>query len=217
MNLEELKKGFKEFVLGILMFCLFIPEFILYFIVGRETILKSYGAVLLFFIFTILFYTLIPMLIEKKYGIVDNNKSTFSKKIIAVCISIIFIILKMFFYNQYEPKFITEFINFHQSSGFVGVIGAILQHMYYFAEMVLCCYILRLFQKSGELIFKCRNFPYGGIVLGIFWGLIIHIISQGILVGIYMMILSCVWGVIYIVSGRDNKIIYILMTLMFII
>ena len=212
-----MKKGSKELILGILMFCLFIPEFILYFLVGRETILKSYVAVLLFFIFTILLYTLIPMLIEKKYSIIVNNKSTFSNKLFAICLSIAFIALKMFFYNQYQPKVISEFINFYQSSGFAGVIGATLQHMYYFAEMILCCIILRLFQKVGESIFNYKNIPFGGIVLGVFWGLIIHSISQSFSVGIYMMVLSVFWGIIYLISGKDKITTYIIMTLMFII
>lgn len=212
-----MKKGSKELILGILMFCLFIPEFILYFLVGRETILKSYVAVLLFFIFTILLYTLIPMLIEKRHSIIVNNKSTFSNKLFAICLSIAFIILKMFFYNQYQPKIISEFINFYQSSGFVGLIGATLQHMYYFAEMILCCIILRLFQKAGESIFNYKNIPYGGIVLGVFWGLIIHSISQSFSVGIYMMVLSVFWGIIYLISGKDKNTTYIIMTLMFII
>lgn len=212
-----MKKGFSEFILGIIMYGLFIPEFILYFTVGRESILKSYIAVLLFFFFTIIIYTFIPILVEKKYNISKNDNSTLLKKNIAICLAIVFIVVKMIFYKQCEPKFMSEFIHFYQSSGFVGIIGAIIQHMYYFAEMVLCCLILRLFQKSGELIFKYRNFPYGGVVLGILWGLIIHSISQGISIGIYMIILSLVWGIIYIVSGRNKTLTYILMTLMFII
>ena len=212
-----MKTQLKEFYLGILMFCLFIPEFFLYFAVGRETILKSYIAVLLFFVFAILTYSLVPILVERKYGTIDDNKSTFSNKILAISLSILFIILKMIFYKQSEPKFISEFISFYQSSGVIGIVGAIFQHMYYFAEMILCCTILRLFQKSGESKFRYKNFPYGGIILGVFWGLIIHSISQSISVGIYMMVLSFVWGIIYIVSGKDKLTTYITMTLMFIV
>lgn len=207
---------YRDLQLGLLMYLLLLPEFILFITVGTENILKSYIGVAFFFVFSILLYTTVPLLTEKKIPIESPPESSFKSGLCAIAITLIAIFLKMFLQKQETPKFISEYSNFIQASGFIGIIGASLQHLYYLAEMVLCCYMLRVFQKAGENFFKYKNIPYGGIALGVLWGFVVHTISKGISVGLYMLLISVVWGTIYLVSQKNRWLTYFLMTIMFI-
>lgn len=216
-NMKKQKANkYRDLQLGLLMYLLLLPEFILFLTVGTENILKSYVGVASFFVFSILLYTAVPLLIERKIPIEPQKESSIKSGFLAVVIALVVIFLKMFFLKQETPKFISEYSNFYQTSGYIGIIGASLQHLYYFSEMALCCYMLRVFQKAGEQLFKYKNIPYGGIALGVLWGLIVHTISKGISVGFYMFVISVVWGTIYLVSEKNRWLTYFLMTTMFI-
>ena len=207
---------YRDLLLGLLMYLLLLPEFILFITIGTEGILKSYIGVVLFFLFSILLYTAVPLLVERKVPVESQTEHSFKSCLLAVVIALLATILKMLLMKQETPKFISEYAAFIQSSGYIGVVGATLQHLYYFAEMILCCYMLRVFQKAGEELFGFERIPYGGIVLGVLWGLIVHTISKDISVGIYMLILSVVWDVMYLVSQKNRWLTYCLMTIMFI-
>lgn len=207
---------YRDLQLGLLMYLLLLPEFILFLTVGTENIIKSYIGVALFFAFSILLYTAVPLFIERKIPVEIQRESNVKSGLLAIVIALIVIIIKMSLQKQETPKFISEYSNFIQTSGFVGIIGASLQHLYYLAEMILCCYMLRVFQKAGENLFKYKNIPYGGIALGVLWGFIVHTISKGISVGLYMLLISVVWGAIYLVSKKNRWLTYFLMTIMFI-
>lgn len=207
---------YRDLQLGLLMYLLLLPEFILFLTVGTENILKSYIGVASFFVFSILLYTAVPLLTERKFPIESQKESSVKSGFWAIVIALIVIFLKMVLLNQETPKFISEYSNFYQTSGYIGVIGASLQHLYYFAEMVLCCYMLRAFQKAGECLFRYKIIPYGGIALGVLWGFIVHTIGKDISVGFYMFIISVVWGTIYLISKKNRWLTYFLMTIMFI-
>ena len=209
-------RKYLDILLGLLMYFLLLPEFILFITVGTENILKSLVGVAAFFVLSISLYTVVPLLVERRFPIESHKESNIKSRCWAIAIAVTFIILKMVIQKQETPKYISEFSNFISASGVIGVIGATLQHLYYFAEMVLCSYVLRVFQKAGENLFGNKYVPYGGIVLGVLWGLIVHTISKDISVGLYMLVLSIVWGMIYLVSGRKRWLTYILMTVMFI-
>lgn len=207
---------YRDLQLGLLMYLLLLPEFILFLTVGTENILKSYIGVASFFVFSILLYTAVPLLTERKIPIELQKESSAKSGFCAIVIALTVIILKMVLFQQETPKFISEYSNFFQTSGYIGIIGASLQHLYYFAEMVLCCYMLRIFQKAGEGIFRYKKIPYGGIALGVLWGFIVHTISKGISVGVYMFVISVVWGAIYLITKKNRWLTYFLMTIMFI-
>lgn len=207
---------YRDLQLGLLMYLLLLPEFILFITVGTENILKSYIGVASFFVFTILLYTAVPLLTEKKIPIAPPLESSYKSGLCAIAIAFIVILLKMILQKQEMPKFISEYSSFIQTSGFIGIVGASLQHLYYLAEMVLCCYMLRVFQKAGENFFKIKKLPYGGIALGVLWGFVVHTISKDISVGLYMLFISVVWGIIYLVSKKNRWLTYFLMTIMFI-
>ena len=213
--MKQKNSQYRDILLGLLMYLLLLPEFILFITVGTENILKSLVGVAAFFVFSISLYTAVPLLVERRYPI-ESKKSSMKSGCLAVAIAVTFIILKMVLQKQETPKFISEYLNFIKTSGVIGVIGATLQHLYYFAEMVICCYMLRVFQQAGENLFGNKYIPYGGIALGILWGLIVHTISKDISVGLYMLVMSLIWGAIYLVSKKNRWLTYILMTIMFI-
>lgn len=214
--MKEKVNKYRDLQLGLLMYLLLLPEFILFLTVGTENILKSYIGVVSFFVFSILLYTAVPLLTERKIPIESPKEHGIKFGFLAAAIALIVISLKMFLLKQETPKFISEYSNFYQASGHIGIIGATLQHLYYFAEMVLCCYMLRVFQKAGEHLFRYKNIPYGGIALGVLWGFVVHTISKGSSVGLYMFVMSVVWGVLYLVSKKNRWLTYFLMTIMFI-
>ncbi len=207
---------YRDLQLGLLMYLLLLPEFVLFLTVGTENILKSYIGIASFFVFSILLYTAVPLLAERKFPIESQKENSVKSGLWAIVIALIVIHLKMVLLNQEIPKFLSEYSNFYQASGYIGVIGASLQHLYYLAEMVLCCYMLRVFQKAGECLFSYKIIPYGGIALGVLWGFIVHTISKSISVGFHMFIISVVWGAIYLVSKKNRWLTYFLMTIMFI-
>lgn len=216
-NMKKQKNvKYRDLQLGLFMYLLLLPEFILFITVGTDNILKSYIGVASFFVFSILLYTAVPLLIERKIPIEFRRESNAKSGLLAIVIALVVILLKMFLQKQDTPKFISEYSNFIQASGFIGVIGASLQHLYYLAEMVLCCYMLRVFQKAGENFFEYKYIPYGGITLGVLWGFVVHTISKDISVGLYMLFMSVVWGTIYLVSKKNRWLTYFLMTIMFI-
>ncbi len=59
------------------------------------------------------------------------------------------------------------------------------QYIYYLAEGFLISLVIVYGQKAFEKWFKNDKIPYGGIVLGLIWGLF-HILTKGsVLVGIF--------------------------------
>ena len=207
---------YRDFLTGLLMHLLLLPEFILFVTVGSESVQQNPIGIVSFFAFLIALYTTVPLLLERKIPIESQKESSTKSTFYAIAIALLFTALKTVFYKQEQPKFVSEYSGFIQSSGIIGIIGATLQHLYYFAEMVLSCYMLRAFQKAGETIFNRKNIPYGGILLGVLWGFIVHTISQGISVGLYMFVISIVWGIIYLVAKKNRWLTYFLMTIMFI-
>lgn len=151
----------RDILLGLMMYLLLLPEFILFVTVGTENILKYLVGVASFFVFSISLYTAVPLLVERRYPVESGKESSFRSGCLAVAIALTVILLKMFLQKQQTPKFISEYSSFIQTSGLIGVIGATLQHLYYFAEMVLCCYMLRVFQKAVERMFGNKYIPYG--------------------------------------------------------
>lgn len=98
--------------------------------------------------------------------------------------------------------------------------GALLftfQHLYYFAEVILFTLIIVFGQNSLEKLFKKQNIPYGGIVVGLTWGLAHWFTKGSIWIGLEGVILGFLFGAIYLFLGRDFKKTYLVLALTFII
>lgn len=91
----------------------------------------------------------------------------------------------------------------------------VFQYIYYAFETVLFMLIIVFGQKLCETVFKKRNIPYGGIICGLTWGLA-HIFTKGSLaVGLSGVVFGFLFGVAYLVVGRDIKKTWLVLFLMF--
>jgi hypothetical protein len=59
-----------------------------------------------------------------------------------------------------------------------GWLKFIFQYIYYLFETVLVLLIIVFGQKAGELWFKQSRIPWGGILVGLTWGLV-HMLTKG--------------------------------------
>ncbi len=106
------------------------------------------------------------------------------------------------FYVSYRDwdgfKALKEFQN-------LGLLKFIFQYIYYLFETVLFTLIIVFGQRAFELWFQSSNFPYGGMVLALTWGLA-HIFSRGdILAGVFTALSGFIYGAVYLLLGRDLK------------
>ena len=96
-----------------------------------------------------------------------------------------------------------------------GILLFIFQYIYYIAEGFLISLVIVYGQKACEIWFKKENIPYGGIVLGLTWGLG-HILSKGsIIVGLLSIIAGVLFGAVYLLVNSDYKKAFPIITLLF--
>lgn len=89
----------------------------------------------------------------------------------------------------------------------LGAVKFVFQYLYYAAEVVLITLIIVFGQEAGERALKHRALPsfipWGGIVLGLTWGLI-HILTQNNLgTGILSFFSAIAFGVIYLLLNKN--------------
>ena len=91
-----------------------------------------------------------------------------------------------------------------------------LQYVYYLLEMLLSGLIISLSQQAiTDYSGKQSMFPWGGLVLGLTWGLG-HYVSKGdVYMAVSAFVLAIFFGLIYNLTGRDLKKTWPLMYLVF--
>ena len=98
-----------------------------------------------------------------------------------------------------------------------GFVLFIFQYIYYLAEGFLISLVIAYGQKACEMWFHNDKIPYGGIILGLTWGLA-HIISKGsILMGLLSVLGGFLFGSIYLLVNKDFKKTFPIITLLFIL
>lgn len=78
----------------------------------------------------------------------------------------------------------------------------IFQYIYYFFEVMLMMLIIGLGQQAGEKWFQNANVPWGGILLGLTWGLGHSITKMDITMGISCLIFGVIYGIIYLLLHK---------------
>lgn len=97
-----------------------------------------------------------------------------------------------------------------------GLLMFVFQYIYYAFETMLFLLIIVFGQKACEVWFGKENFPYGGIVCGLTWGLA-HVFTKNLLTGLLGVLLGVALGSVYLVVKRDLKKAYAVMFLMFVL
>ncbi len=91
------------------------------------------------------------------------------------------------------------------------------QYIYYLAEGFLVSLIIVFGQKACEKWFHNEKIPYGGIVLGLTWGLA-HIFTKGsLMVGILSAVGGFLFGAAYLLVNKDYRKALPIITLLFIL
>ena len=109
-----------------------------------------------------------------------------------------------------ELKIIREF---HK----LGILKFTFQHLYYLAEVVLVTLIIVFGQKALEKWFGKQNIPYGGILLGLTWGLAHWFTKGSIWIGLEGLVVGFLFGASYLFLGRNLKKTYLVLAVAFII
>ena len=97
-----------------------------------------------------------------------------------------------------------------------GLLLFTFQYIYYAFETMLFLLIIVFGQKACEVWFHKENFPFGGIICGVTWGLA-HLFTKDILTGITGIFLGVALGSVYLVENRDLRKAYVVMFLMFVL
>ena len=97
-----------------------------------------------------------------------------------------------------------------------GTLLFIFQYIYYVFETLLFTLILVFAQLAFETWFKNRKIPYGGIVMGLTWGLA-HIFTKGsLLIGLEGVAIGLLFGSLYLLLNRNLKGTMVLFFLLFV-
>lgn len=97
-----------------------------------------------------------------------------------------------------------------------GLLLFVFQYIYYAFETMLFLLIIVFGQKACEIWFSRENFPYGGIVCGLTWGLA-HVFTKDLITGLFGVLLGVALGSVYLVVNRDLRKAYAVMFLMFVL
>jgi hypothetical protein len=157
-------------------------------------------------------------ILSKKAGknIFDNKNKPKIMNWIIVGIIIIITVIGSYITWEMQFKPFVEFNNFIRNYGNIGIVVFIFQYMYYIVETMLFLAIVIFAQEFGERTFKNNIIPWGGIICGLTWGLG-HIVTKELFTGIYSLIVSLFYGVVYIQLKKNVKYAYIIMAVMFMI
>ncbi len=87
----------------------------------------------------------------------------------------------------------------------LGLPVFIFQYIYYAAEGFLISLVIVYAQKACETWFKNEKIPYGGIILGLTWGLA-HVFSKGnVLISIFAFLSAFLFGAAYVFVNKDYR------------
>jgi hypothetical protein len=88
--------------------------------------------------------------------------------------------------------------------------------VYYLSEAFLIVLLILFAQRAGQNRFGRPDLPWGGLVLGLTWG-VMHFFLQGVTAGIYAMFAAVLYGVIVLFGPRSIWAIWFLVTIAFIV
>lgn len=99
---------------------------------------------------------------------------------------------------------IAEYGGMVEAYGELAWVALVMQWLYYAAEVVVMMLIIAFGQRAGELQFGRPAMPWGGLLLAFTWGLV-HVLLQGVGAGLYGMLISVAFGMIFVLTGRSLR------------
>lgn len=136
-----------------------------------------------------------------------KDKATTLEMTLAILITVVGVIAVNFTWQGFKP--IMEFKN-------LGLIKFIFQYIYYSMEVVLVMLVVVFGQQFGEKLMSRKKIPWGGIVLACTWGMV-HILTQDLATGIFSIVMSIMFGVLYLLVKKNIYWAYVLTAIIFII
>jgi len=139
-------------------FNIFIPQ--------STALLINYGIACI--IWGVGIYFLYTMAKKRGFNVFENKSIVPMKNWIIVFIIVILFLTIFYFSGNMTFKFV-EIFNYYGNQGIYVLIGSII-HTFFSSAVILA--IIIFFQEFGELSFKYKNIPWGGIFFIILYGLI---------------------------------------------
>lgn len=210
---EKMERWIDYFLLGLLAFGGLGLELILKIIedvISKNSINYIIHWILICIIWGIFVFTLIKHSKKSKIlmSFMYKSKAGFKDIIISTVILLAVVVFSnALFWEGFKPA--QEFKN-------LGVSKFIFQYVYYLFEIVLVVLIIAFGQKAGELLFKNTFVPWGGIFLGLTWG-IVHSFTQNFSTGIVLLFASVLFGSVYILLRKNIFYTYLFIFLMFVL
>lgn len=88
--------------------------------------------------------------------------------------------------------------------------------VYYLCEAAVVVLLVALGQRAGEMRFGRPAIPWGGLVLALTWGAT-HILLQGPATGLYAMLASVLYGVVFALGNRRFASTYAMVAIAFLL
>jgi hypothetical protein len=150
------------------------------------------------------------------YNIFSSKEKPAKINIYITIFILILITATMTMLWNFSFKPITELDTQIKLYGILGIITFIFQYIYYGFETVLIILTISFAQEMGEKILKKHTIPWGGIFLGVTWGLL-HVITKNAGVGFVALIESILFGYTYLLLKKNIAYAYPFIFLMFVL
>jgi len=127
------------------------------------------------------------------------------RAVVLIAIGIAFVIIYELVYSRLTglrlPQIWREYQGFQGMYGSQAWVVSLFQNLYYLMEFIMVVMMVAFFQRAGELWSNISWFPWGGIGLGLTWGLI-HLVTnpQGAL---GVIVWSLILGILFILSKKN--------------
>lgn len=210
---EKMYRWIDYFLLGLLAFGGLSLELILKII--EDLVSKNSINYILHWILTCIIWGIFAfIIIEYSKKSTDFNVFMYKSKpelkyiiISTVILLTVIVFTNALFWEGFKPA--QEFKN-------LGVSKFIFQYVYYLFEIVLVVLMIAFGQRAGELLFKNTSIPWGGIFLGLTWG-IAHSFTKNFSTGIVLLFVSVLFGSVYILLRKNVFYAYPFILLMFVL
>lgn len=159
--------------------------------------------------------------LSKRYGfaVLSSSKKPEKKQMLLLIILIIAGVVFMCSTWEFQLKPMVELSNFIGKYGAGGIAAFFFQYLYYLFESILIVLLVALSQHAAEICSSnraLRYIPIGGIFCAMTWGML-HGITKDFETAVLCIVLSALFGISYLITGRNIKYTYLAVALIFLL